>query len=129
MGEALPHPQHEAEGLSMGQKFHVDKSTRFTHENGAIAYGPGGSFDCLGRWAKVVNCPVECEGVDNLRLTCYATGYADTVFSVPACTRYKGQHIGGFFSWAGNEGGSLAPRFVVVDRYREKVKALHSKGS
>lgn len=109
----------------MGQKFHVDKSTKFTHANGAIAYGPGGAFDCVGLWAKVLNCPVECEGIEGLRLTCYATGYADTFFSVPACTRYKGQHIGGFFACD----RELGPVFVVSSKHRDKMKALHTAGA
>lgn len=119
----------------MGQKFNVDKSTKFTHTNGAIAYGPGGPFDCLGHWAKVQNCPIECEGLPfgSLRLTCYATGYADTFFSVPACTRYKGQHIGGYFTIRDKDGLTTTPDagpvFVVTDRFKAKLKALHNKGA
>ena len=82
----------------MAQKFRASKATRFVHPNGAIAYGPGGSFDCLGRYALVQNCPVIVDGATVARLTCYATGYADTAFSVPACTRYRQKHIGGYFS-------------------------------
>lgn len=77
----------------MGQKFIARE--QFTFDNGAIGWRPGGPFDCLGPYAKVQNCPVH--GTD-LRLTCYATGYADTFFSVPACTRFKGRHISGFFT-------------------------------
>ena len=77
----------------MGQKFIARE--RFEFINGAVGWRPGGAFDCLGPYAKVQNCPVEGT---NLRLTCYATGYADTMFSVPACTRYKGKHIRGFFT-------------------------------
>ena len=32
------------------------------------------------------------------RLTCYATGHADTYFSVPACTRIRGKYVRGFFA-------------------------------
>jgi hypothetical protein len=52
-------------------------------------------MDCLGPYAKVQNCPIKGT---SLRLTAYATGTADTFFSVPACTRYRGKHVGGFFS-------------------------------
>lgn len=67
----------------------------FTFSNGAIGYRPGGPFDCLGPFAKVTNCPIA--GTD-IRRTAYATGYADTWFSVPACTRYKGRYTGGYFT-------------------------------
>ena len=62
--------------------------------NGAIGYAPSGSMDPVGPFAKVQNCPVE--GFDR-RYTCYATGPADTFFSIPACTRIKGKHVRGFF--------------------------------
>lgn len=67
---------------------------RFEFVNGAIGWRPGGPFDCLGPWAKVQNCPIDGT---NVRLTCYASGYADTYFSVPATTRYRGKRIKGFF--------------------------------
>lgn len=78
----------------MNQKFYASADT-MTFENGAVGHRPGGPMDCLGPYAKVRNCPVEGT---SLRLTCYATGYADTFFSVPACTQYRGKYIGGFFS-------------------------------
>lgn len=74
------------------QKFHGRE--RFEFPNGAIGWRPGGPMDCLGPYAKVQNCPVEGE---ERRYTCYATGYADTFFSVPACTRIRGKYVGGFF--------------------------------
>ena len=77
------------------QKFFASPATKFTYPNGAIAFGPGGPFDCLGHFAKVKNCPI---GKTNLRLTCYATNYADTFFSVPAVTRYHGKRVTGYFS-------------------------------
>lgn len=77
------------------QKFYADPRHSFTFKNGAIGYRPTASFDCLGPYAKVVNCPVDGTA---LRLTCYATGYADTYFSVPACTQHKGRYVSGFFS-------------------------------
>ena len=79
----------------MAQVFYASPTDTFTWPNGAVGHRPGGSFDCLGPYAKVSNCPIA--GTD-LRLTCYATGYADTYFSVPACTRHKGKHIRGFFT-------------------------------
>lgn len=77
----------------MGQVFRASEKSIVC--NGAIGWSPGGPFDCLGPYAKVQNCPIN--GTDK-RLTCYATGYADTMFSVPACTRYKGKHIKGYFT-------------------------------
>lgn len=98
----------------MSQKFRVDPSTRREEKNGAISYSPGGPFDCLGHFAKIINCPID--GAEGLRLTCYATGYADTAFSVPACTRYKGQHIGGFFTC-----GDGGPTFKPYDRFAPRM--------
>ena len=80
----------------MAQVFYAHPTDTFTWPNGAIGHRTGYPFDCLGPYAKVVNCPID--GHPTLRLTCYATGYADTFFSVPACTRRKGKHIRGFFT-------------------------------
>lgn len=77
----------------MAQKFAARE--RRTFSNGAIGWAPGGPMDCLGPYAKVENCPIKGT---NLRRTCYATGYADTYFSVPAETRVKGKRITGFFT-------------------------------
>lgn len=85
----------------------------FTFENGAIGYAPGGPFDCLGPYAKVVNCPID--GTE-FRLTCYATGYADTYFTVPAATRRKGKYIGGFFTM---ESGGIT--FKPYDRFKDRL--------
>lgn len=99
------------------QKFAATEKFQFS--NGAIGWRPGGPFDCLGPYAKVQNCPID--GTD-LRLTCYATGYADTYFSVPACTRYRGRYIGGFFTSAENsDSGSI--RFVPYDRFIDRLPA------
>ena len=78
----------------MSQRFVARE--KFEFSNGAIGWSPGGPFDCLGPYAKVQNCPVK--GVDDRRYTCYATGYADTMFSVPACTRIRGRYVKGFFT-------------------------------
>lgn len=95
----------------MGQKFYASPADTFTWPNGAVGYSSGSSFDCLGPYAKVANCPI---AGTNLRLTCYATGYADTVFSIPACTRHKGKHIAGHFS-VSEEG----IEFRVMDRHKD----------
>lgn len=52
-------------------------------------------MDCLGPYAKVQNCPIH--GTPHRR-TAYATGYADTFFSLPAVTRYKGKRITGYLT-------------------------------
>jgi hypothetical protein len=78
-----------------GQVFHASPTDTFTWPNGAVGHRPGGPFDCLGPYAKVRNCPIA--GTD-LRLTCYATGHADTFFSVPAATAHKGKRVKGFFT-------------------------------
>lgn len=67
-------------------------------------------MDCLGPYAKVEDCPIV--GTD-IRRTAYATNYADTFFSVPACTRYKGRYIGGFFTMDGG-----ACKFHPLEKYR-----------
>jgi len=77
----------------MSQKFRASEKFEFT--NGAIGWRPDGPMDCLGPYAKVNNCPIA--GTD-MRLTCYASGYADSYFSIPATTRYKGKYIAGYFS-------------------------------
>jgi hypothetical protein len=94
------------------QKFYASSDT-FTWPNGAIGHRPGGPFDCLGPFAKVRNCPVD--GTD-LRLTCYATGYADTFFSIPACTQHRGRYVGGFLTV---EDGNV--KFCPLTRYRTRL--------
>jgi hypothetical protein len=79
---------------------------RFQFSNGAVGWRPGGPFDCLGPWAKVNNCPIH--GTD-LRLTCYATGYANTYFSIPAVTRYKGKRIKGYLTQTDEGGAEFCP--------------------
>ena len=96
-------------------RFYANPSTRHEYANGAIGFGPGGPFDCLGTFAKVVNCPIR--GTE-LRLTCYATGYADTFFSVPACTRRRGKYVAGLFTF--DNDGSL--EFVPMERHYDRLK-------
>lgn len=95
----------------MAQKFIAQEAFKFP--NGATGWRPGGSFDCLGPYAKVQNCPVIVGGAEAMRLTCYATGYADTYFSVPASTRYRGQHIRGYFAL---DNGDI--QFRVMDSHK-----------
>jgi hypothetical protein len=80
----------------MCQRFYASPSATFAFPNGAIGYrSSNGPFDCLGPYAKVTNCPI---GNTEYRLTCYATAYADTYFSIPACTRIHGKYVRGFFT-------------------------------
>jgi hypothetical protein len=93
------------------QRFYADPRHTFTWPNGAVGHRPSIGFsDCLGPYAKVRNCPID--GAD-VRLTCYAQGYADTFFSVPAATRFRGNRVSGFFTL---EGGNI--KFVPYDRHR-----------
>ena len=101
----------------MGQKFYASATDTFTWPNGAIGHRSGSPFDCIGPYAKVRNCPI-VGAAQPLRLTCYATGYADTWFSVPACTRYKGKHVRGYFSL---DDGNIT--FRVMDSHKHIVGA------
>lgn len=103
----------------MGQKFYASKRDTLACANGAIGFRTGGPFDCLGPFAKVKNCPIA--GYPGVRLTAYASGYADTFFSVPANTRYRGRYVRGFFTM--DETGIV---FHPVDSHKfifEKVPA------
>lgn len=94
-----------------------------TNPNGAIQWAPGGPMDCVGPWAKVQNCPVVVGAFGDKevhRLTCYATGYANTAFSVPACTRYKGKYIAGYFTMT-----EMGPEFRVMDRHAHYFADKH----
>ena len=84
----------------MNQKFHAHTKEAFA--NGAIGWRNNSPTDCLGPYAKVQNCPIHNS---TARLTCYATGYADTHFSIPACTRKKGKYVPGYFT--SDEGGQV----------------------
>lgn len=89
---------------------------KFEFKNGATGWRPGGPMDCLGPYAKVQNCPIEGT---QLRRTCYATGYADTYFSIPAVTRIRGARIKGFFTQ--DEEGIM---FRPYDSSAAKLKEL-----
>jgi hypothetical protein len=86
----------------------------FEFSNGATGWAPGGPMDCIGPFAKVQNCPIA--GTD-LRRTAYATGYADTFFSIPAYTRVKGRYIGGYLTTDGDGGAEFRP----YDRFKEAL--------
>jgi hypothetical protein len=94
------------------QRFHASES--YTFPNGAIGWSHGGPMDCLGPYAKVQNCPIVGTAI---RRTAYATGYADSFFSIPACTRYRGRYIKGFFADDG-DGGCV---FHPLDSYRDRL--------
>lgn len=105
----------------MAQKFYADPKSKHIHPNGAKSFGSGLPFQLVA-YSKVQNCPIEnVEGLPGLRLTCYATGYADTAFSVPACTRYKGKHVGGYFT--GTDTGVV---FRVLDRFKPMFNKVAS---
>ena len=95
----------------MGQVFIARE--KFEFKNGAIGWRPGGVIDCLGPYAKVNNCPIVIDGKEVCRLTCYASGYADTFFSVPATTRKNGKRVVGYFSVNGGD-----VEFRVCNQYK-----------
>lgn len=100
----------------MPQKFYADKKNPQTWNNGAIGYGPSSPYDCLGPFAVVYHCPIPINERLTIKRTCYATGYADTFFSIPACTRYKGKYIGGYLTMADD-----GPEFRVYDRFKDRL--------
>jgi hypothetical protein len=104
------------------QRFYADPRTARTERNGATSFAPGGPFDCLGPWAKVVDCPIQGT---NLRRTCYATAYADTFFSIPACTRVGGKYVGGYFTTT-EEGPVFVPSAKHLDRIPERFRATEA---
>ena len=100
----------------MGKAFCHSETDTMTWPNGAVGHRTGaGTFDCLGPYAKVESCPVD--GRPDLRVTAYATGYADTFFSVPACAKIRGKYLGGFFTHRGEEG----PVFVAHNRFADRL--------
>lgn len=92
-----------------GQVFFASADT-FTWPNGAIGHRPGGPFDCLGPFAKVKNCPI---GETGERRTVYATGYADTYFSIPARCEFRGRTIRGYLT---QDDGNVV--FRPYDRFK-----------
>jgi hypothetical protein len=89
----------------------------YTFANGVVGYRPGGPWDCLGPYAKVLDCPID--GHPGFTRTCYATGHADTFFSVPAACTYRGVTIRGFFMLE-----DAGIRFVPYTRYSYALDVL-----
>lgn len=100
------------------QRFYAHPTDTFTSPNGAVGHRTGaGSFDCLGPYAKVRNCPIYGTSV---RLTCYAQSYPNTRFSVPAATRYRGQRVKGYFTQE-RDGSTV---FRVMDSCKHMFEEL-----
>ena len=106
------------------QRFYASPTDTFIWPNGAVGHRSGGAMDCLGPYARVRNCPV---AGTTLRLTCYATGYADTFFSVPACTQYQRRYIAGYF--ATTDDGGIEFHINSRHQYRFNHHYLEMKGS
>lgn len=104
------------------QRFHASSTDTVAYLNGAVGHRTGAWPDCLGPYAKVKDCPIE--GSD-CRLTVYATDYADTHFSVPAATRWRGRAIKGFITHRDS-----GPVFVPYDSNpitgRQRAKVFYS---
>ncbi len=104
----------------MSQRFRAN--TSIVNQNGSISWGSNSPMDCLGHHAKIQNCPIIIgvgeQEKEVARLTCYAQGYADTWFSIPADTRYRGHVIHGYFT--GTEEG---PIFRVMDQDKHFFEA------
>lgn len=94
------------------QKFCADMADPFTHANGATSYGSPMPWR-QHAFSIVRNCVIEGTA---LRLTCYATGDADTWFSIPACTQHKGKYVAGYFTT--RDDGVV---FCVMDRHASRV--------
>ncbi len=77
------------------QRFYASPTDTFTWPNGAVGHRPGGSFDCLGPYAKIINCPI---AGTIFKRTVYATDYADTFFSIPAHCKFRGKRIRGYLT-------------------------------
>ena len=101
----------------MDQKFYACPEHTQTWPNGAVGFKTG-EHCTLGPYAKVVNCPVA--GTD-LRLTCYASNYPDTFFSIPANTRYRGKYIKGYFT-INNDG----VEFRVMNSHQHLINEIAS---
>ena len=104
-----------------GQRFIARE--RYQFPNGAIGWRPGGPFDILGPYAKVQNCPINGTA---LRRTCYATGYTDTFFSIPAVCTVRGKRIVGFFASAKDAHGLDTPgvAFYPMDSHKHLLENM-----
>jgi hypothetical protein len=101
----------------MAQVFYASQTDTFTWPNNAIGHRPGGPMDCLGPFAKVRNCPV---AGTTRRVTAYASGYANTYFSIPANCKINGQYVRGYFTTDAVDG----VEFRVMDAYKSQVPEL-----
>lgn len=97
-----------------GQRFYANPATRRVELNGAVSFGPGGPFDCLGNWAKIQNCPI---AGTTLRRTCYATAYADTHFSIPAVCTVRGRRIVGYLTTT-----DVGPEFRPMGSHKHLIE-------
>lgn len=89
----------------------------FTFPNGAVGYRPGGPFDCLGPFAKVLDCPIHGTSI---RRACYATGYADTYFSIPAVCKVNGKRVKGYLTTDSDNN----VQFRVMDSHKHIIAGL-----
>lgn len=89
----------------------------FTFANGAVGYRPGGPFDCLGPFAKVLDCPIYGTSI---RRACYATGYADTYFSIPAVCKVNGKRVKGYLTTDSENN----VQFCVMDSHKHIIAGL-----
>lgn len=108
------------------QRFHASEPFNFTDT--IIGWRPGGPMDCLGPWAKVENCPIE--GTNTTR-TCYATGYADTFFSIPGACKIDGKTVKGFFTQNDgvpmfNPNSKPDPKLPTISDLYQLIRAVKS---
>lgn len=80
--------------------------------NGGVPYSSGHPWQVL---SLIKNCIVE-RVTKPLRTTVYATGHADTAFSIPAACTIKGKYIGGYIT--GTEEGMV---FRPYDRFLSRI--------
>lgn len=98
------------------QRFYASPTDTFEWGNGAIGHRTGASFDWLGPFAKVRNCPI---AGTNLRRTCYATGPHDTFFSIPACTKVGKQYVAGYLTTDAD-----GIEFRPYDKYKRRLEGV-----
>ena len=105
------------------QRFYASPKDTFTWPNGAVGHSPGSQLAGLGPYAKVRNCPVLVGAAAQVvhYLTCYATGYADSFYSIPAATRYQGKHVAGYFTQDEEYGGIV---FCPYNRFEHLFATL-----
>lgn len=104
------------------QRYYADPACPFHWSNGAIGYRTGTMMSPVGPYAKVVDCPV---AGTTLKRTCYATGPADTYFSVPATCKIKGKAVKGYFT--SDDDGMVIFRPMVNELTRVGVPSEYLK--